>query len=285
MAAKKPQASDYVTLRLDTDLEDRGNDSDTTLGSSTVLKSDSARSPSPKSRLQKRLEAAYRKQNLFTWLRWGLVVFLQCIIIILLLPGSGLMGSTKWDESMTETGGDINGLYIPTKHKWMNLLQQESKYIPNMDSDADRMEIRKNWDKLMPLGSGTVNIPEHLNYPKIGKPINDDPTHTGPIYEAAWTHALHCLYYTLDSYHQLTVSNGTKFGFDGKRNDYHAGHCFEYLRNQIMCMSDMTLEGSASALGATGDGQAHMCRDQEEAIRWIEGRRLDDFQSIVGPEE
>jgi hypothetical protein len=76
--------------------------------------------------------------------------------------------------------------------------------------------------------------------------------------------------------------NGS-FGFDGKRNDYHAAHCFEYLRNQILCMSDMTLEGSKSLLDNTGEAQAHMCRDRKEAISWIEARRLDDIQSIVGP--
>jgi hypothetical protein len=78
------------------------------------------------------------------------------------------------------------------------------------------------------------------------------------------------------------VVNNT-FGFNGERNDGHAAHCFEYLRNQILCMADMTLEGSESILDATGAGQAHMCRNREEAISWIEERRLDDIQSIVGP--
>lgn len=117
----------------------------------------------------------------------------------------------------------------------------------------------------------------------LGKPIVTDPIHKGPVFEASWTHALHCLYYTVDSYHQLVISNGTKFGFEGERNDYHAAHCFEYLRNQIMCMADMTLEGSESVLDATGEGQAHMCRNREEAVKWIEERRMDDLQSIVGP--
>jgi hypothetical protein len=48
-------------------------------------------------------------------------------------------------------------------------------------------------------------------------------------------------------------------------------------------MADMTLEGSQSVLDATGDGQAHMCRNRDEAISWIEARRVDDIQSIVGP--
>ena len=47
-------------------------------------------------------------------------------------------------------------------------------------------------------------------------------------------------------------------------------------------MSDMTLEGQGSIMG-DGEGQMHFCRDRSEAIEWIEGRRVDDVRSIVGP--
>jgi hypothetical protein len=88
------------------------------------------------------------------------------------------------------------------------------------------------------------------------------------------------LYYTVDTYHQLVVNQ--KFGFDGDRNDAHASHCFEYIRTQLLCMADMTLEGAPSVLGSK-DGQGHMCRNIDEAKAWIEERRVDDIQSIVGP--
>jgi hypothetical protein len=76
------------------------------------------------------------------------------------------------------------------------------------------------------------------------------------------------------------VSNS--FGFDKPRDDFHAAHCFEYLRNQLLCTADMTLEGAAT-LSETGKGQGHMCRDREEAVRWIEERRVDDLRDVVGP--
>jgi hypothetical protein len=81
----------------------------------------------------------------------------------------------------------------------------------------------------------------------------------------------------------MTISGGKKFGFDGERNDMHAAHCFEYIRTQLLCMADMTLEGAPSVLGRKGQGQGHMCRNRDEAIAWIEERRVDDIQSIVGP--
>ncbi|EHL02090.1 hypothetical protein M7I_2046 [Glarea lozoyensis 74030] len=94
---------------------------------------------------------------------------------------------------MTETGGDINGLYIPTKHKWTLLTPNGDKFVPNMTTDENRMEIRHNWDMLMPLGSGSVEINNYKDYPKLGKPIVDDPIRNGSLFEASWTHALHCV--------------------------------------------------------------------------------------------
>ncbi|KAN0122943.1 protein of unknown function (DUF3328) domain containing protein [Hyaloscypha variabilis] len=277
MAAKE---SRYTSIDDDVEDVDLENDSDTTLASDGFLGKNNTR------RASKHAKSS-RIQTILTWFRWGTIILLQGLILVLLLPTSGVlsdgwsMSGTGWSTSKTETGGDINGLYVPTSHTYTLLTLEEEKYFPNMSSDINRMEIRHNWDMLMPLGSGSVAIPDYEQYPMLGKPITTDPIRTGPLFEASWTHALHCLYYSVDTYHQLVVNN--KFGFKGERNDYHAAHCFEYLRTQILCMADMTLEGSQSVLDATGDGQAHMCRNRDEAIAWIEARRVDDIQSIVGP--
>ncbi|KAH8603102.1 hypothetical protein B0O99DRAFT_20747 [Bisporella sp. PMI_857] len=269
--------SKYASLEkddviLDIDLE---NDSDTTLTSTGFLKSNGD------AKRQSRRRRA--RSEALVWLRWSAIITMQSIIVLQLFRNGAKMARTGWTQGETETGGDVNGLYIPTSHRYTLLTPESDKFVPNMSSDANRMEVRKNWDMLMPLGSGSVAIPEHKNYPLLGHPIEDDPVRGGPIYEAAWTHALHCLYYSVDTYHQLVVSQ--KFGFDGERNDAHAEHvsCFEYLRLQLLCMADMTLEGQPSELGTTGQGQPHMCRNREEAISWIEERRVDDIQSIVGP--
>ncbi|TVY42185.1 Oxidase ustYa, partial [Lachnellula cervina] len=269
---------------LDLDLE-TSSDSDTTLASTSFLPKPKTTKPAtnhPRSRAR-RIPAALT----LTWLRWSVLVFLQAVVIFCLVRPRAHTGTRtgtagkEWQSTETETGGDVSGLYRPTTHKYTLLTPDEEKFVPNMSSNDDRMRVRRNWDMLMPLGSGTVEIPDYKQHPMLGKPIIDDPIHSGAIFEASWTHALHCLYYTVDSYHQLVV-NGT-FGFDGIRNDFHAAHCFEYLRNQILCMADMTLEGSESLLDASGEGQAHMCRDRDEANAWIEERRVDDIQSIVGP--
>lgn len=82
----------------------------------------------------------------------------------------------------------------------------------------------------------------------------------------------------VDSYHQLIVN-----GRSDEDNPYHAAHCFEYIRTSIICNLDMTLEGSSSTLKEQERGQPHVCRNRDEAVKWIEDRRVDDLQDIVGP--
>ncbi|KAK1238444.1 hypothetical protein MKX07_006590 [Trichoderma sp. CBMAI-0711] len=223
--------------------------------------------------------------NFWTWLRWGTVVGLQMIMILLLClkqsgstnPINSLIGVAAGGQ-FVETGGDINGLYKTLSHTYTFLKPEEDKFIPNMTSNDNRMEIRRNWDMLMPLGSGSVLIPDYKDHPLLGNPITDDPIRSGPLFEASWTHALHCLYYSVDSYHQLILNGPTE-----EDNPRHAAHCFEYLRNSILCNLDMTLEGSMSTPDDKERGQPHVCRNREEAIAWIEARRMDDAQDIVGP--
>jgi hypothetical protein len=80
-----------------------------------------------------------------------------------------------------------------------------------MSTNDNRMEVRRNWDLLMPrmylqnlfmlenlhshflVGSGSVLIPEYRDHPLLGDPIIDDPLRSGPLFEASWTHALHCV--------------------------------------------------------------------------------------------
>jgi hypothetical protein len=84
------------------DLED---DSDTTLGSTDSF-----------GKRTKRRRSRCRNscvQHALTWFRWGAVVVLQSIILVLLLQNVKSDRKTGWTETDTETGGDVNGLYIP----------------------------------------------------------------------------------------------------------------------------------------------------------------------------
>ncbi|EXJ76932.1 hypothetical protein A1O3_10089 [Capronia epimyces CBS 606.96] len=265
----------------DQDIEDHR--SDVSKGSSTTLYEITGLKQKQK---PSSISSRASQKDRLTWIRWAAMVVLQSLIILLLLGRDMWPSRGERDREtdpvlkgkVVETGGDINGLYKTVSHTYTFLKPEAEKFIPNMTTNEDRMTVRRNWDLLMPLGSGSVAIPEYRDHPLLGDPITDDPIRSGPIFEASWTHALHCLYYSVDSYHQLIVNGRSDFD-----NPVHATHCFEYLRNSILCNLDMTLEGSMSTPADKDKGQPHVCRNRQEAIDWIEARRLDDLQDIVGP--
>lgn len=175
----KKQTSIYQSISgadiEDIDLE---NDSDATLGESQHEKFPSNTTLSSQLCERHISSALASKLNIIIpWIRWGTVVLLQTLIIYLLSSHekSHITNNEKsWNSNNTETGGDINGLYIPRKfqiipknlkintnnlsshllpsesHKYTLLTSSESNFFPNMTSNDDRMEIRRNWDMLMP---------------------------------------------------------------------------------------------------------------------------------------
>lgn len=103
MSSKEPT---YSAVKAEyVDVED---DSDTTLGSENGL--------STKTRRRRRLHATIsRRDTVLTWFRWGSIATLQIIMIVLVVQSSLSKNNGAWRAEDTETGGDINGLYIPSK--------------------------------------------------------------------------------------------------------------------------------------------------------------------------
>jgi hypothetical protein len=47
---------------------------------------------------------------------------------------------------------------------------------------------------------------------------------------------------------------------------HHTGHCFDYIRQSIMCAGDTTLEGLTEA--GPGWGSKHECADYDALLEW-----------------
>lgn len=62
----------------------------------------------------------------------------------------------------------------------------------------------------------------------------------------------------------------------------HNDHCFDYIRNAIMCFGDTTLEGQSQTPGledipgTDGTGAIHVCRNFDEVSKWAEMKRLNE---------
>ncbi len=75
--------------------------------------------------------------------------------------------------------------------------------------------------------------------------------------------------------------DGTEYFLDATHNSYHTSHCFNYIRQAILCNLDTTLEGSGDGTGVPdGSGQTHVCRSRQESIAWLEARKYNTEHAI-----
>ena len=62
----------------------------------------------------------------------------------------------------------------------------------------------------------------------------------------------------------------------------HMRHCFDYLRQALLCAADSTLEPFRTDLGGvTGWGFPRMCRNYDELKEWAEARRTNNREGFV----
>jgi hypothetical protein len=73
----------------------------------------------------------------------------------------------------------------------------------------------------------------------------------------------------------------------GKIHFAHLDHCFDYIRQVVMCFSDMTLEWLsdasmvfAASVGSTGWGYQHTCRDYDAVKAWAAEEKWKDTHGI-----
>lgn len=102
------------------------------------------------------------------------------------------------------------------------------------------------------------------------------------VYALAVFHELHCLMH-ISAYLDKLVLQIRRRDFVLDEGELgHNDHCFNYLRNALMCCGDTTLEGQSQAdmfrdvPGTDGTGAVHVCRRYEEVVAWAEGRRITD---------
>lgn len=62
-------------------------------------------------------------------------------------------------------------------------------------------------------------------------------------------------------------------------------HCFDYLRQSLLCASDTSLEklqvdNGGNKPAVDGWGTTHLCRDHEEVSNWVINHRASDDGGI-----
>lgn len=64
---------------------------------------------------------------------------------------------------------------------------------------------------------------------------------------------------------------------------HHSAHCFDYLRQSIMCAADTSLEGKTEA--GPGWGSEHECTDYDALLAWANANGAYKWRSAIMPEE
>ncbi|KAF2150666.1 hypothetical protein K461DRAFT_280670, partial [Myriangium duriaei CBS 260.36] len=136
------------------------------------------------------------------------------------------------------------------------------------------------WAGLMPIGDGfvVVNSSEGFGL-QPGK-----PSEQGLMYDISVFHQLHCLNHI--RHYLYTAMDVAKEGLQSEaaqrfinQPDEHVFHCFDYIRQALMCNADMTVEwpraeDDGSRFAVDGWGIDHQCKDWDSIMKWMEDNRF-----------
>ncbi|RAQ69252.1 hypothetical protein AFCA_008559 [Aspergillus flavus] len=187
--------------------------------------------------------------------------------------------------------GELNGLVgdFPARRV---IFRSDPLAASDHKTEESRNATMNNWLSYMPRGNGfiAVNQTERYTLPPPIKQLGQD------TYSIAVFHQLHCLYAIMSVYDDLAAAksaadlNAHHSRDDTHSNEHpheqvhvhshdHVDHCFQYLRQSLLCCGDTALEGQDPRTdnpGTDGTGAVHICKDFEGILAWADSRRLVD---------
>lgn len=206
--------------------------------------------------------------------RWYLDTLLLLVIVGLVWRGQREASIPKTSEH--EVGGDMTGVgpHFPSR---ITTFQINQTYAPYNTSEFFKPEVLTAWNELMPIGMGFQWVNDTHRYHDLPHPIMwPDKT----VFTTSMTHQLHCLFAVVQTYSGLK-SNTTL----PEDHHWHMIHCFDYMRQAIMCSADMALEGLETTFpdhngGSDGWDSKHICKDYGAVRSYLESVRAYDDQQI-----
>lgn len=199
-------------------------------------------------------------------------VLLLGILAVLVRQQLRIPSPERW-----EIGGDFTGVAPPTFDQQITTFKMDQSYAPDNTSEFFTDEVLQKWNQLMPKGMGFVWVNDTHKYHDLPTPV-EWPDKT--VFTTSMTHQLHCLYAIVQTYSGLkanvTLPND---------HHWHMIHCFDYMRQAIMCSADIALEGHETTFpdmngGSDGWDSKHVCKDYGQVKRYLESVRAYDDQLI-----
>ncbi|KAK8055069.1 hypothetical protein PG993_000296, partial [Apiospora rasikravindrae] len=130
------------------------------------------------------------------------------------------------------------------------------------------------WLSLIPKGQGVVRLP-------LPNDFNNG------LWNIAAYHTLHCLFTMRESfftfYNMAIKPEALKAGNPAYILK-HGRHCFEYIRQALMCNPDLSLEPVEEVTGRLIQwGFKRQCKNFTEISAWAYDMRASDNEGIEGP--
>ena len=158
-----------------------------------------------------------------------------------------------------------------TLHNWIELSSGKSA-VWSRCPQSSNLTIASSDSRgfVVVKDAGLYDLPEPYT-------IATDRFNDGPGYMMTVFHQLHCLSYLAEHYQQ---------GYGGveltKEVAHHTAHCFNYLRQGIMCSADTTLEGKTDE--GPGEGSEHECADYHALLKWANDNSAMKWRPFLPPE-
>ncbi|RMZ70428.1 Thioesterase domain-containing [Pyrenophora seminiperda CCB06] len=224
--------------------------------------------PPPPSRL---VSGWRRLADSVQFLRWPVTYFLLVVILICELSIFNSQSAPK------SPGGELNGL-VPEFATERKMFHADKRYASDHKTMASINATKQEWTDLMPRGGGFFEVKNHNSY-LLPPPMN---FFNKDVYAIAVFHQLHCLMHMALYTDKLVLQIRNKDFVLDEGKLWHNDHCFNYIRNALLCCGDTTLEGQSQTPevknipGTDGTGAVHVCRNYEDVKRFAEKTRLSD---------
>ncbi|KZM26970.1 uncharacterized protein EKO05_0004751 [Ascochyta rabiei] len=216
--------------------------------------------------------------------RWLLDTTLLLVIV-------GLLAEKRWrrDHSYQyEFAGDITG-FAPKFSQQIVTFRPNPIFAPENASEFWNRDVQQAWLNIVPEGLGYVEVKDSAQHDNLPRPIHDYVNNT--VFTTSMTHQLHCLYTILNAYNTMSVTlDNPMLKVNPIQQPWHVNHCFEYIRQAIMCAGDVALEGAATTfpLGPNGEDQGgsdgwdgkHVCKDYGQIIKYLEKETINHVRWI-----
>lgn len=228
---------------------------------------DNDKSPDPELQIQRPRQ---RLNNFFVTLPWLLTAILGICTITL---------ATRLTSYPThQLASDLNSI-APTFPQTLVTFQPEPLAVANLTGPTFKQDTKAFWLALVPKGLGFLDIPNPQHYPDLSAPVIQQQNNNKTVYSTSVTHQLHCLYMIMNSYNDLATGNYVPPPIQVEDPHWHIAHCFDYIRQAIMCAADTALEGQETTFpegigGTDGWNVRHVCKRYGDVYAWLEGMRV-----------